>query len=52
MCNTRHVFIKSILHISLKSHTQNYHPISQRKKMGVGLEGFAHQICLSYHKIG
>ena len=41
--NTRHVFIiqifKSILHILMKSHTQNYHPISLKKRMG-GLEVF------------
>ena len=35
--NTRYAFIKSILHILLKSHTQNYHPTSLRRRM-VGWE--------------
>ena len=39
MDNTGHAFIKSILHILLKSHTRNYYPISLRKTIG-GLGGF------------
>ena len=34
MNNTWHVCIKSILHISLKSRTQNYHPTSLRWRIG------------------
>ena len=31
--NTWHVFVKSILHILLKSHTKNYHPTSLKKRV-------------------
>ena len=34
MSNTWHAFIKSILHILLKSHIQNYHLTSLRKRIG------------------
>ena len=35
MGNKWHAFIKSILHILLKSHIQNYHPTSLKKRMGL-----------------
>ena len=35
-----HAFIKSIIHVLLKSQIQNYHPTSIRKRMG-GCEVFS-----------
>ena len=35
-----HAFIKSIIHVLLKSQIQNYHPTSLRKRMG-GCEVFS-----------